>query len=70
MPVSREVAPGVWREAIPMRAPIDVRIRCEHRWIPADPMIEWGCARCGERRDGMPRDGFGLLGRLLRRFGI
>lgn len=61
----REVAPGVWVPAIPLKAPWDVRIRCDHRWYPADPMIAWACLRCGAERDGHPRDGRGFIGGLL-----
>jgi hypothetical protein len=28
-----------------------------HWWHPTDASIEWGCCRCGARRDGMPKDG-------------
>lgn len=48
---------GEWRRAIPQMFPWFVRWTCRHEWTPADPMIEWGCVRCGERRDGMPKDG-------------
>lgn len=63
----REVAPRVWMPAIPLRAPIDVRWRCDHRWTPTDPMIEWGCLNCGVRRDGVPKNGYDWPYRLWRK---
>jgi len=65
--VFEEYTPGYWRIARPLRAPWDVRVKCDHRWHPADSMIGWFCCRCGDERDGMPSDGRGWLGRLLLR---
>lgn len=65
--VMQEVAPGIWRPAIPLKAPIDIRWRCDHRFIPIDSMIGWACIRCGVERDGMPPDGHDWPYRLWRR---
>ena len=47
---------GNYRVAKPLRAPV-VRWVCSHHWHAADAMIAWFCCRCGDERDGMPRDG-------------
>jgi hypothetical protein len=52
MRATREIN-GRWVEAIPMRAPVDVRWACEHDWTPyvhpsgEASWVDYGCVRCG-----------------------
>jgi hypothetical protein len=56
---------GRWVPAIPLRAPIDVRWRCDHRWTPhvhstgAESTVDFDCTRCGDSCEaaGRPNDG-------------
>lgn len=81
MPVERQVG-GAWIPAIPLRAPLGVRLRCEHRWVAHAVVAEDGtllglspvdydCTRCGGAREAgaWPRDGRdeGVLARVGRR---
>lgn len=58
----REVAPGVWEAAIPLRpvgwGGVVARRKCRksggHHWHATDPMIGVGCCRCGARDDWRP----------------
>lgn len=44
---------GRWVPSIPLKAPIDVRWACDHRWTPhvhpsgAESWLDWDCMRCG-----------------------
>lgn len=57
---------GQWVPAIPMRAPLDVRLRCAHRWVPhafeyrradwSEPRcgfspVDYDCVHCGAQRE-------------------
>lgn len=62
-----------WVPAIPLKAPIDVRIRCAHEWTECvydTGQTAWnyfGCIRCGATKEAanLPADGRSWIGRLL-----
>jgi hypothetical protein len=73
---------GAWVPAIPLKAPLALRLRCSHAWTPhafeyGDPPrlglspVDFDCVRCGATREAaaLPHPGRdeGLLARLGRR---
>lgn len=60
----REIS-GRWVPAIPLRAPIDVRWNCSHRWTPhvhdsgETSHVDYDCTRCGAATEAgaWPEDG-------------
>ena len=64
--VSREIAPGVWVPAVPLKAPVDVRWCCSHEWTPHiyegtgwTAQNYFDCLRCGAEIEAgvQPHDG-------------
>lgn len=70
---SRECANGRWVPAIPLKAPIDMRLKCRHEWTEHvhdegwTSHLDWDCLRCGTTTENAarPRDGRSWLGRLF-----
>lgn len=58
--VTREVS-GRWVPAVPLRAPVDVRWACDHRWTPhvhdngMTSHVDYDCLRCAATTEAATR---------------
>lgn len=73
-------ANGPWLPAVPLRAPLGVRLRCDHRWTPhafeyqasygtavSLSPVDFDCTRCGATKEaGAPPEDGPYRGRLVR----